>query len=254
MGSLHEGHASLVRSARDLCDVLVVSVFVNPIQFGPREDFVRYPRDLDADARLCERAGADVLFCPEAKDMYAPDHSVFVDETSLAAGLCGRSRPGHFRGVATVVAKLFNIVLPDVAVFGQKDAQQVRVIEQLVRDLNFPVRIVVAPTVREADGLAMSSRNVYLSPAERRRAADVPRALDAAKARFAAGERNAARLRETVITSLGDGQPAVVVDYVEIVDYTSLTAVETVESGALLAIAVRIGATRLIDNVRLGLP
>jgi pantoate--beta-alanine ligase len=254
MGCLHEGHASLIRMARPQCDFLVVSVFVNPTQFGPHEDFARYPRTLEADARLCEREGADGLFCPATAEMYAPDHSVFVDETSLSDGLCGRSRPGHFRGVATVVAKLFNIVLPDVAVFGQKDAQQVRVIEQLVRDLNFAVRIVVAPTVREPDGLAMSSRNVYLSPDERTRAADISRVIRAVQARFAAGERDAAQLRAIVEDGLREGAPPVAIDYVEIVDYATLKPVGTVEREALLAVAVRVGATRLIDNVRLGSP
>jgi pantoate--beta-alanine ligase len=249
MGFLHEGHLSLIRAARRLADVVVVSIFVNPTQFGPGEDLGRYPRDLDRDSRLCGDAGVDVLFCPSADDMYASGHSVYIDEGRLSSGLCGRSRPGHFRGVATVVAKLFNIVQPDVAVFGQKDAQQARLIQQMVADLNFPVRIVVAPTIREPDGLAMSSRNTYLSVAARARATAIHRGLRAAEDMFAGGERRSERLKHAVCACLEGAPPPIEVDYVELTSYRTLHPVEEVREDALLAVAVRIEGTRLLDNV-----
>jgi pantoate--beta-alanine ligase len=251
MGYLHEGHLSLVRLARARADVVVLSLFVNPTQFGPREDLARYPRDLARDSRLCRQAGVDILFCPDASEMYAPDHSVYVEETVLSRPLCGAARPGHFRGVATVVAKLFNIVRPDVAVFGRKDAQQARVIEQLVRDLNFPIRLIVAPTVREPDGLAMSSRNTYLEPEDRADARLISESLREANRRYAAGERSSAALRRAVRTVLGRS-PRIRVEYVETVDYGSFRPVREIRAPALLAIAVRMGKTRLIDNTVLG--
>lgn len=247
MGYLHEGHLSLVKLARRQSDAVVLSIFVNPTQFLPGEDADVYPRDFKRDEALCREAGVDVIFHPDAAGMYAADHSVMVDETRLSTGLCGASRPGHFRGVATVVAKLFNIVLPDVAVFGQKDAQQVRVIQRMVRDLNFPVKVVVGPIVREPDGLAMSSRNKYLSPGERKDALCLRRALDHAEGLFARGERDAAAIR-TGMLGLIAGTPSAVVDYIAIVDDETLAPLCMIGSRALVVMAVRVGSTRLIDN------
>jgi pantoate--beta-alanine ligase len=251
MGFLHEGHASLMRIARKRADVVVVSIFVNPTQFGPKEDFKSYPRDFERDTEMCAREGADIVFCPDAKGMYAPDHSVYVNDDKLARGLCGTSRPGHFRGVDTVVAKLFNIVQPHVAVFGEKDAQQLRVIRRLVRDLDFPVEIVPGPTAREPDGLAMSSRNVLLTPDERRQATNLHRALQLAEQLYARGERDAAVICRDVTTVLQDAKGGAI-DYVEVVDDESLDPVQKIERPALVAIAVKFSATRLIDNTVLG--
>jgi len=251
MGYLHEGHLSLVALARQRADVVVLSLFVNPLQFGPREDFGRYPRDLARDERLCREAGVDVLFRPEAEDMYAPDRSVFVEETSLGLGLCGASRPGHFRGVTTVVTKLFNLVLPEVAVFGEKDAQQLRIIRRMVRDLNLPVEIVPGPTRREPDGLAMSSRNSLLSPEERAAAPVLRRALDEVERRYAAGERSSVRLVETLRAVIATA-PGARVDYLEVVDDETLQPVSQLTRPALVALAVYFGNTRLIDNTVLG--
>lgn len=251
MGFLHEGHLSLIRVARQACDMVVVSIFVNPAQFGPTEDFDRYPRDIDRDRRLCAAESVDVLFCPDAEDMYGPGHSVFVEETRLSKVLCGVSRPTHFRGVTTVVAKFFSIVQPDVAVFGQKDAQQARVIQQLVRDLDFPVEIAIAPIVREPDGLAMSSRNRWLSPEERAWAPRIFESLRQAQASWEAGTTDAETLRNGILTMLHQG-PGVEVGYVEIVDWEGLKAIERVDRKTLVAVAVRAGNTRLIDNVLLG--
>ncbi|MFC1463039.1 pantoate--beta-alanine ligase, partial [Verrucomicrobiota bacterium] len=228
MGYLHEGHLSLVREAKSACDVTVVSIFVNPTQFGPNEDFARYPRDRERDEGLCRAEGVDVVFAPEANEMYAADRSVWVDETSLSEGLCGAARPAHFRGVATVVAKLFNIVRPDVAVFGMKDAQQLRIIQQMVRDLDFPVEIVAAPTVREPDGLAMSSRNRYLSDAERAAALGIHRSLQVAKRRYADGERSG-RTLEKVVSDVLAGAEELDVEYVEVVDFAGLQPVEAMD-------------------------
>ncbi len=253
MGALHDGHVSLVRLARGLSDTVVVSVFVNPAQFGPGEDFARYPRDVERDERLCRDAGADVVFHPPAGALYAPGHSVFVSEEALSRGLCGAARPGHFRGVCTVVAKLFHLVLPDLAVFGEKDAQQLRVIRRMVRDLDFPVRIVAGPIVREPDGLAMSSRNAHLSPDERREALCLRRALDAAERAFADGERSARVLRERMAREAASA-PSARVDYAEVVDDETLEPVEWIERPALAALAVFVGRTRLIDNTRLPPP
>lgn len=247
MGCLHEGHLSLVKLARDRADLVVLSIFVNPIQFLEGEDFSRYPRPVERDEALCLEAGVDILFYPEGEQMYAPDHSVVVEETLLSGGLCGTSRPGHFRGVTTVVAKLFNMVLPDVAVFGQKDAQQLRVIQRMVRDLNFPVEIVGGPIVREPDGLAMSSRNQYLTPGGRKDALCLRRSLQDAESRVRAGERSVERLRRGIADILA-GVPDAVVDYIEFVDNETLVPVSRVERPVLVALAVKIGATRLIDN------
>ncbi len=250
MGFLHEGHASLMRLARRHTDLTLVSLFVNPTQFGPREDLSRYPRDFERDHALCTREGVDVLFAPEASALYPPGYSTYVVEEQLSRGLCGASRPGHFRGVCTVVAKLFHLALPHVAVFGEKDAQQLRVIRRMVRDLDFPVEILAGPTLREPDGLAMSSRNQYLSPDERREALVLRRALDRAEALHAGGEREAGRLRAAMMDILA-GAPHAKVDYIELVDDVTLEPVEHLEGAVLVALAVFVGATRLIDNTRL---
>jgi len=251
MGYLHQGHLSLVRESAARSDVTVVSLFVNPVQFGPGEDFSAYPRDFERDCRLCREAGVAVVFSPSAEAMYAPDRSVTVEERSLSSGLCGASRPGHFTGVCTVVAKLFNIVRPDVAVFGRKDAQQLAVIRRMVRDLNIPVEIVGAPIVREADGLAMSSRNVYLSEAEREQALGLNRVLEFTAGQVREEVRDAGRLRAAMQAFLRDGYPGVAIEYIAIVDAETLAPRKTVAGDTLVAIAARVGRTRLIDNVTL---
>ena len=251
MGFLHEGHASLMRLARQHADLLVVSIFVNPTQFGPSEDFSKYPRDFKRDEDLCRREKTDFIFYPSAADMYPTNSSVAVVEEKLSRGLCGAARPGHFRGVCTVVAKLFNIVLPDIAVFGEKDGQQLRVIERMVRDLNFPVRIIRGPTLREPDGLAMSSRNSYLSPDERKQAICLRRALDRAEELYRKGERKAERIVAAMGAVIGHS-PAARIDYIEVVDDSSLEAVATIEKPCMVALAVFVGKTRLIDNTVLG--
>jgi len=250
MGYLHAGHLSLVRLARERSDAVILSLFVNPAQFGPREDLAQYPRDLARDTALCRAAGVDLLFAPTAAAMYAPDASVCVTEERLAAGLCGASRPGHFRGVCTVVAKLFNLCLPHVAVFGEKDAQQLRVIRRMARDLNFPVEIVAGPTVREPDGLALSSRNSYLTAGERRQAPVLRRALDEAERLVRAGTRDAAALAEAMRRIIATA-PAARIDYISIVDDETLEPVVTLTRPALAALAVYLGTTRLIDNAGL---
>lgn len=247
MGFLHEGHLSLIRLARARSDVVVVSLFVNPTQFGPNEDLEKYPRDLARDEALCRQAGTDILFYPAAADIYLPGHSVYVVEEKLSRGLCGATRAGHFRGVATVVAKLFNLVQPDVAVFGEKDGQQSRVIRRMVRDLNFPVEIISGPTVREADGLAMSSRNAFLSPEERRQALCLRHTLNRAEQLVREGEREAAKIREAMQKVIAEA-PAARVDYIEIVDDATLEPIRTLERPAMAALAVFVGRTRLIDN------
>ena len=248
MGYLHEGHLSLMRLARKQCDVLVVSIFVNPAQFGPNEDLEAYPRDFERDEALCAQEGVDLLFYPETENMYAGDASVRVDEDALSGVLCGASRPGHFRGVCTVVAKLFNLVQPDLAVFGEKDAQQLRIIERLVRDLNFPVGIIRGPIVREPDGLAMSSRNKYLSETQRKNALCLSRSLEQVAELFGQGEREAMVLREAM-ANLIRSVPEAEIDYIEIVDDTSLVTVDEIRNDVLVALAVRMGDTRLIDNL-----
>jgi len=247
MGYLHAGHASLMRLARRQADTVVVSIFVNPTQFGPNEDFTRYPRDFERDEAICRQEGVDVIFYPAAPEIYLADHSVYVVEEKLSRGLCGASRPAHFRGVATVVAKLFNLVLPDCCVLGEKDAQQLRVLRRMVRDLNFPVEIIPGPTVREPDGLALSSRNVYLSVEERRQALCLRRALDAAEQLYAAGERRAANIRQAMQERIA-AAPLARTDYIEIVDDESLEPVADITRPARVALAVFLGKTRLIDN------
>ena len=250
MGFLHEGHLSLMRLARERCDVLVASIFVNPTQFGPNEDLDAYPRDFERDEQLCRSVGVDILFYPSPENMHLKDHSVWVKETALTDVLCGAARPGHFRGVCTVVAKLLNMVLPDFMVLGEKDAQQLRVLRRMVRDLNFPVDIIPGPTVREPDGLAMSSRNKYLTPQERAEAVCLFQALEKAKALFAAGERHAEVLRAAIRDEIEETSGEV--DYIEIVDDESLREVQTLDRPALVALAVRFSGARLIDNAVLG--
>lgn len=250
MGYLHEGHLSLVRACRQEADSTVVSIFVNPIQFGPREDFHRYPRDLERDRSLLEKEGVDILFYPSAEEMYPVGFRTYVEVTGLQDVLCGRSRPGHFRGVATVVLKLFNIVSPDVAFFGQKDAQQAVIIRRMVRDLDLDVEIKVRPIVRDADGLALSSRNTYLSAEERRAALAIPRSLEEAAAMIEGGERRAGVIIERMRAILA-AEPLLRIDYVEIVDPEELTPREMIDGEALVAVAVYCGQTRLIDNLRI---
>jgi pantoate--beta-alanine ligase len=234
--------------ARTGTDFVVVSVFVNPTQFGPNEDLSRYPRTSERDLELCGKAGVDLVFAPAPERMYPPGHCTYVDVAGLTEGLCGATRPGHFRGVVTVVLKLFNMVRPDRAYFGQKDAQQVRVIQQLVRDLNLPVDIVVGPIVREADGLALSSRNQYLDAAQRREATVLYRALLEAKALIESGERAAGLVRQRMVERVTSA-PGAVLDYAEVVDADTLRPLDTVRGTILVAVAVKFGTTRLIDNV-----
>lgn len=250
MGALHEGHLSLVGIARGHSDRVVASVFVNPTQFGPNEDFTRYPRQPEKDADMLKAAGCDLLFLPEVETMYPPGNTVYVDLGSPAEGLEGHFRPGHFRGVATVVALLFNLVQPDVAVFGEKDAQQLAVIRKLVRDLHFPVQIVPGPTVREDDGLAMSSRNAYLNPEERRAASVLHRSLRAAGEAIAAGERRGDEVRR-ILSEMLNSEPLARVEYAEVVDAETFQPVETLKGRLVLPLAVRVGGTRLIDNLQL---
>lgn len=248
MGYLHEGHKSLIDCAVSENDKVVVSVFVNPMQFGPKEDLASYPRDLDRDAALCENAGADIIFHPEPDEMYHEDFSSFVDMNTLTGGLCGKTRPTHFRGVCTVVSKLFHIVTPDKAYFGQKDAQQLAVIRHMVSDLNFGLEIVGCPIVREEDGLAKSSRNTYLNEDERKAALILSKSLGKGKALLEAGETDAAKLKAVIENTLAT-EPLASVDYVEVVDWDSLKPIEIVNGSVLVAIAVYIGKTRLIDNI-----
>lgn len=249
MGALHAGHVALLEAARPRGDVLVLSIFVNPTQFGPKEDLSRYPRDLEGDLAKAQGAGVDLVFVPDAAAMYPPGWQTVVDVPELSKGLCGASRPGHFRGVATVVLKLFNLVQPHVALFGEKDYQQLQVIRRMVRDLDVPVTIVSVPIVREPDGLAMSSRNAYLSPEERQRALALSRALFGARAAYAQGERRAAALLDDARRVL-DAEPGVRVDYLELRDADSLAETGPVLSApAVLAVAAFVGTTRLIDNV-----
>jgi pantoate--beta-alanine ligase len=246
MGFLHEGHLSLVRIAAQQCDRVVVSIFVNPTQFGPNEDLDQYPRDFVRDEELCRQEGVAAVFYPTTEAMYAADASTWVTEERLSGPLCGQSRPTHFRGVCTVVAKLFNAVLPDVAVFGQKDAQQALVIQRMTRDLNFPVSVVIGPIVREADGLAMSSRNKYLSTDERERALAINRSLEAAGQAFEAGQRDSTTLISAVRNRIRDAGGRI--DYVELVSQATLEPVAVVDRPCLLAVAAFFGSTRLIDN------
>ncbi|MGL4553521.1 MAG: pantoate--beta-alanine ligase [Gemmataceae bacterium] len=248
MGALHAGHRSLIDASRSRDGFVVVSVFVNPTQFGPNEDLSRYPRPFDADVALCRAAGVDLIFHPEPAAVYPADFRTYVEVTGLQDVLEGASRPGHFRGVATVVLKLFNLVQPDRAYFGQKDAQQVRVLQQMVQDLAVPVDVVVCPTDREPDGLARSSRNVYLDPVQRAEAVALSRALRRAEALFRGGERDAGVLRAAMADEVTSAAGAAL-DYAAVVDARTLLPVEEVGGPALAALAVRFGATRLIDNL-----
>ena len=251
MGAFHTGHASLMRAARQGSDLVVVSLFVNPAQFGPSEDLETYPCDLEADLKVAAAERVDAVFAPAAAEMYPPGYCTSVDIGELGELLCGRTRPGHFRGVATVVAKLFNIVQPDAAWFGQKDAQQVAVIRKLVRDLNFPVEIDVVPIVRESDGLAMSSRNRYLTDEERPQAAILYRTMQAAAGKAAAGEQNAAKLRRLMRKTIGANY-LVELEYARIVDPETMETVQQVDGRALAVVAATIGQARLIDNMMIG--
>jgi pantoate--beta-alanine ligase len=248
MGALHEGHLSLVRAARAQCDVVAVSLFVNPTQFGPNEDFSKYPRAFERDGELLEKEGVELLFAPSVDEMYPPGAVTYVTVEGLSGKLCGKSRPGHFRGVTTVVAKLFQIVEPDVAFFGQKDAAQAAILRRMVRDLHFPVEIAVCPIVREADGLAMSSRNAYLDPQQRKAALTLYRALTRIQDLFDQGERNTSKLIDAG-TEVFAREPSVRLDYFEIVDPDTLDATSELRSPALVAVAAFVGATRLIDNL-----
>jgi len=250
MGYLHEGHLSLLRAARASADVVILTIFVNPTQFGPNEDLSRYPRDEAGDLAKARPCGLDLAFCPDAAAMYPAGAQTFVEVRELQKPLCGESRPGHFVGVATIVAKLFNLTRPHVAFFGEKDFQQLAVIRRMVRDLDFGIEIVGMPIVREPDGLAMSSRNVYLSPEERAQALSLSRGLDAAQAAFQAGERDAATLLAAARAPI-EATPLARIDYIELRDADELTEVKTVERRAVLAMAVFVGqtrVTRLIDN------
>ena len=247
MGYLHEGHKSLIVRAVAENDRVVVSDFVNPTQFGPNEDLASYPRDIEADARLCEAAGASLVFHPRPEDMYAPDFCTWVDMTGLTEGLCVKSRPGHYRGVCTVVSKFFHIVAPDRAYFGQKDAQQLAVIRRMLRDLNFDIEIVGCPIVREEDGLAKSSRNTYLNAEERRAAVVLSRSVALGRSMMEKGERNAAVVL-SAMRKLIESEPLARIDYVEMVDASSMQPVKEVRGPVLCAMAVFIGRTRLLDN------
>lgn len=251
MGYLHEGHLSLVRECLKSADVTVVSIFVNPLQFGPHEDFRRYPRDPEQDAALLEKEGVDILFLPENREMYPEGYRTSVEVAGLQEKLCGRSRPGHFKGVATVVLKLFNIVRPDYAFFGQKDAQQVVILRKMVEDLNADVEIRSLPIIRDPDGLAMSSRNAYLSAKERGAALVLSKSLDEAHRMFEKGKRAAGPIRECISKTIA-AEPLARIDYVEIVDPSSLEPVERIDGEVLVALAVYVGNTRLMDNTTLG--
>lgn len=251
MGALHEGHASLIRAAADSCGRVAVSVFVNPAQFGPNEDFARYPRTFDADCALAEAHGADVVFAPSVEELYPIGAASYVEAAALSDRLDGQSRPGHFRGVATVVAKLMIAAEPDRAFFGQKDAAQVAVLRRMVTDLRLATEIVVCPIVREADGLALSSRNIYLSDEEREWALTLSRAVREAEALFAVGERRAGRFTQAARMTFA-AMPHIRVDYIALVDWATLEPVEIAAPGSLFAVAAWVGSTRLIDNTILG--
>jgi pantoate--beta-alanine ligase len=249
MGFLHEGHLALVQEARNSCDLVVVSIFVNPLQFGQGEDFEEYPRDLSRDVSLLEKAGADAVFAPTAREMYPDGFSTSVEVSGeITQKMCGASRPGHFKGVTTVCTKLFHTCLPDKAFFGQKDAQQLLIIKKMVRELNFPLEIVRVPIVRESDGLAMSSRNVYLDAAQRKEALALSRALNHAREQIAGGERDVTRLKDS-IRRIITASPEAEIDYIEIVNGEDLSDLTTVSGRVLIALAVKFGKTRLIDNL-----
>lgn len=247
MGYLHEGHESLIKKANEDNDKVIVSIFVNPMQFGINEDLYTYPRNINRDSDICKKNGASVIFNPSAEEMYTDGFSTFVDLNNLTSGLCGKSRPTHFRGVCTVVSKLFNIVNPDKAYFGQKDAQQLSIIKQMVTDLNFDIEIVSCPIVREADGLAKSSRNTYLSKEERQASTIINKSLKKAKALIKSGERDSKNIIDFIKNEINK-EPLAKIDYVSIVDNKTIKSITTVEEGSLIAVAVFIGNTRLIDN------
>ena len=251
MGFLHEGHLSLIRRAKEECDHVVVSIFVNPTQFGPKEDLSKYPRNIDHDLKLIEPLGTDLVWMPTPEIMYPQGYQTWVEVKAMTSPLEGAMRPGHFKGVTTVVAKLFNGVQPHKAYFGQKDAQQAAVIRQMTRDLNFPIEIVVCPIVREPDGLAMSSRNVYLDPEQRKAARVLFRSLSAAKELYESGERDAEKTREKIKEVLA-GEPLAEMQYVSCADYDTLEELTEIEGKTLLSMAVFMGKTRLIDNIVLG--
>jgi pantoate--beta-alanine ligase len=251
MGYLHEAHLSLVRKVKGLCDVVVVSIFVNPTQFGPKEDFERYPRDEAGDSAKLEKEGVDFIFIPEANEIYPPGYQTYVEVEEVSKGLCGDFRPGHFRGVATVVAKLFNIVKPDVAIFGEKDYQQLLVIKRMVEDLNFDIKIIPGVLIRDEDGMAMSSRNTYLSPEERQRALTLHRSLLKGKNLFQSGEKKASALLKVVKESI-KSVDGVTLQYVEIRHVETLEKIENVDKNAVIALAAIVGSVRLIDNVIIG--
>ncbi len=248
MGALHAGHLSLVQAAKAQCDAVAVSIFVNPTQFGPSEDFAKYPRAFDSDCAALEQEGVDIVFAPAVEEMYPKGETTWVNVDGLSDRLDGRSRPGHFRGVTTVVAKLFHVIEPDEAFFGQKDAAQVAIIRRMVRDLNFPVEVVVCPIIREADGLAMSSRNAYLSSEERSRATVLHRALQCVEKEFRAGEQSAARLNEAGRALIAK-ESHVRLDYFEVVNPDTLEPVDRIAGPTLVAVAAYVGSTRLLDNV-----
>ncbi|MDO9390938.1 MAG: pantoate--beta-alanine ligase [bacterium] len=249
MGALHEGHLSLIRLAKKHSDFVVVSIFVNPTQFGPKEDYKKYPRNLKKDAALCQSAGADLIFAPVPEEIYPKGFSTYVNVENLTQGLCGASRPGHFRGVATVVSKLFNIVQPNTAVFGQKDAQQLAVIRRMTADLDLPVKIIGAPIVREADGLAMSSRNRYLSLKERQQAVALNRALKLAGLKVRNGVKDVKVVKAEMIKLLKRDAPLGKIDYIEIVDNVTLSPVKAIKGNTLIALAIKFPSARLIDNI-----
>jgi pantoate--beta-alanine ligase len=248
MGALHIGHISLIEAAKKNCDFVVVSIFVNPTQFGPGEDFTKYPRPIEADLKMCRKAGVDVVFAPTPREMYPTETLTLVDVEKLSEPLCGKFRPGHFRGVATVCAKLFNIVLPDVAYFGRKDAQQAIVIKRMVADLNMPLKVVVCPTVREKTGLAMSSRNQYLTPQQKKDAALIYKSLQECRRMIKQGETNAKKIIAEMRKILKQ-IPSVEIQYVSIVDAETLQNVDKIAGKVLAAVAVKVGSTRLIDNI-----
>ena len=250
MGYLHEGHLDLMRMGGPMADHNIISIFVNPTQFGPNEDLDKYPRDMERDTQLAESVGVECIFFPDADQMYPNGYATYINVERITQGLCGAARPTHFRGVTTVVAKLFNIVEPDLAIFGEKDYQQLAVIRRMVKDLNMNVKIVAHPTVREEDGLAMSSRNKYLNPEQRKDALVLHRALLHARDRVKAGEKNTAEIRDKVVEMIAN-TPGSVIDYVEIVDGDTLEPVEKFNARAVMALAVKFGTTRLIDNITL---
>ncbi len=250
MGYLHEGHISLIKRAREENDFVAVSIFVNPTQFGPNEDFEKYPRNFERDSAMCEEAGADLIFHPSPQEIYPQSYMTYVEVNEITEKLCGASRPGHFKGVTTIVNKLFNLVEPDRAYFGQKDAQQVAVIEKMVKDLNMNLQIIPCPIIREGDGLAMSSRNTYLSQSERAAALILSKSLFKAEEEIKSGSRSKAQLMDMIVSNI-KSEPLAEIDYIEIVDAKTFRAIDTLEGDILIALAVRFGKTRLIDNLRL---